>query len=71
MCLGSDPPPPVVPPTPPPPPPTLEQAAPETSSVKQSTELKNRAAGTKQYRTSLSIGGDTSTGTNTGLGINA
>lgn len=72
MCMGgSKAPPPVVPATPPPPPPVLEQAAPDVSSAKVSEDLKKQASGTKQYRTSLSIGTASPTNNNTGLGINA
>lgn len=72
MCFGgSKTPPPVVPATPPPPPPVLEQSAPEGAGAKVSDNLKKTAQGTKQYRTSLSIGSASQTNNNTGLGINS
>lgn len=71
VCLSSDPPEPKLPATPPPPPPTLEQAAPASAAPKVGEDLKKQAAGTKQYRTSLSIGTASQTNNNTGLGINA
>lgn len=69
MCFSKAPEP-KTPATPPPPPPTLDQAAPEVAAPNQSEELKNRALGTKQYRSSLSIGTTSQTNNNTGLGIN-
>ncbi len=57
---------------PPPPPPTLDQSAPEVAAPKTADSLNRRAMGTKQYRSSLSIGAPTSSNTvsnNSGLGI--
>lgn len=71
MCMGGDPPPPTLPPTPPPPPPVLEQAAPDSAAPKTSETLRNKAAGTKQYRTGLSIGTSSQSNNNMGLGINS
>lgn len=69
MCFGNDAPPPQVPATPPPPPPVLEQSAPEVAAPKASGELKAKASGTKQYRSSLSIGTSSQSNNNMGLGI--
>lgn len=73
MCIGGggDAPPPVTPASPPPPPPVLDQAAPEVAAPTASEQNKNKAQGTKQYRTSLSIGTAASANNNTGLGINS
>ena len=71
MCMGQDAPEPKLPPTPPPPPPVLEQAAPDVAAPKASDTLKNKAQGTKQYRSSLSIGTASQSTNNMGLGINS
>jgi hypothetical protein len=72
MCMGGGKTPaPVTPPAPPPPPPVLEQSAPQSAAPTVAEQNKNKASGTKQYRTSLSIGGTDGATNNTGLGINS
>jgi hypothetical protein len=56
--------------TPPPAPPVLEQSAPDTATPTTSDQLKNRAAGAKRYRSTMSIGTPQNAGTQSnGLSI--
>lgn len=70
MCFGGQKaPPPVTPAAPPPPPPVLEQVAPVVAAPTSVQASKNKALGTKQYRSPLSIGSATSAAGSNGLGI--
>jgi hypothetical protein len=71
MCFGGGQkaPAPIQPAAPPPPPPVLEQVAPTVSAPTATESAKNKAMGTKQYRSPLSIGSATSSATNTGVGV--
>lgn len=69
MCFGQSAPEPIRPATPPPPPPVLEQVAPTVSAPTQAEAQNNKALGTKQYRSTLSIGSAATSASNTGVGV--